>query len=410
MAWNQPGSGNNKDPWGQRGKKEQGPPDLDEIVRNLQKKLGNLFGGGKGGKGGGDKGRGGGMAASGIGLGLVLGIAVVLWAASGFYIVQQGERGVVLRFGEKSSITEAGLRWHIPYPVEGVEKVNVEKVHAISIGYRENPRSSSKTKVPREALMLTADENIIDIEFAVQYKINDASAYLFNVRDREATIRQATESAIREIAGKSTMDFVLTEGRDDVGQKTQVLLQEILDKYKSGVYVSEVAMQEAQPPEEVKAAFDDAVKAREDEQRFKNEAEAYANDILPRARGKAARMMQEAEGYKASVIARAEGDARRFNLVAREYAKAPRVTRDRLYIETLEEVFSNTTKIFIDQKGGNNLLYLPLDKLVPEPGKRTSGETGAPEEISSQTEALRTPSNVDRRDRQRPDLRSRRVQ
>lgn len=252
--------------------------------------------------------------------------------------------------------------------------------------------------------MLTEDENIIDIEFAVQYKIKEASDYLFNVRDPEATIRQATESAVRQIAGKSTMDFVLTEGREEVGQKTQELSQQILDSYKTGIFIYKVEMQKAYPPEQVKAAFDDAVKAREDEERYKNEAEAYANDIIPRARGKATRMIQEAEGHKASVIARAEGDARRFTQIAKEYAKAPRVTRDRLYIEAMEEVLSNTTKIFVDQKAGNNLLYLPLDKLVPKMKTLTD------EEIVSSSINQPSGDGAVKRSRSRTDLRSRGAQ
>ncbi len=214
--------------------------------------------------------------------------------------------------------------------------------------------------------MLTEDENIIDIEFAVQYQITNAADYLFNVNDPEATIVQVAESAIREIVGKNTMDFVITEGRDDVAIRTQGLLQEILDRYKSGITITTAKMQKAQPPEQVKAAFDDAVKAREDEQRLKNEAQAYANDILPRARGTAARLLQEGEAYKASVIARAGGDSERFLEIAREYAKAPEVTRERLYLETMEHVLTDTTKVFVDQKGGNNILYLPLDQILSQ--------------------------------------------
>lgn len=357
MPWNVPGGSGDKDPWGQRGRGEQGPPDLDEIVRKIQNKLGGIFGGRRGGGAGG-------AGAGGIGAGLVIAILLAVWMLTGFYIVQQGERGVVLRFGKKTEVTTAGLRWHMPWPIETVEKVNVEEVSVIEIGYRTNQRTGGKTKVSREAVMLTEDENIIDIEFAVQYRISDASDYLFNVRDPRATIFQATESAIREIAGKNTMDFILTGGRTEVGQKTRVVLQEILDHYKAGILITQLRVQDAQPPAEVKSAFDDAVKAREDEQRIKNEAEAYANDVLPRARGAAARLIQEAEGYKASVIARSEGDARRFSAIAREYAKAPRVTRDRLYIETIEEILTKSTKVLVDQKGGNNLLYLPLDKLM----------------------------------------------
>lgn len=353
MAWNEPGTPGDKDPWGSRRKGPQGSG-FEQVWRNIQRTLGGLIGGESGG------------GAGGIGAGLVLGVAVMLWLASGFYIINQGDHGVILRFGKKSELVELpGLHWRLPYPIERVEKVNLEKVFPIEIGYRSNPRSSGKTKVGKEALMLTQDENIIDVEFAIQYKIKNASDFLFNVRDSELTIRQATESAVREVVGKSTMDFVLTEGRGVVDQNIFESLQKILDRYQSGIQITRVEMQRSQPPEEVKAAFDDAVKAREDEQRLKNEAEAYANDVIPRARGAAARIEQEAEGYKQSSIARATGDARRFSAIANEYVKAPAVTRERLYIETMEQVLSNTTKVFVDQKAGNNLLYLPLDKLVP---------------------------------------------
>ncbi len=353
MAWNEPGKPGDKDPWGQRRKPGASGPDLDRIVKNIQQKFATLFSGQGGGR------------ASGFGLGLILVAALFIWLISGLYIVNQGERGVVLRFGKKTEITDAGLRWHLPYPIEAVEKVNVEKVSTIEIGYRSNLLTGSKSSVPKEALMLTGDENIIDIQFAVQYKIKDAADYLFNVRDPETTIMQATESAVREVVGKNTLDFALTEGRDQVARSASELLQLILDKYKIGVQIVTVETQSALPPEDVKSAFDDVNKAREDEQSAKNEAEAYANDVVPRARGAAARMIQEAEGYKASVIARADGDARRFTQIANEYVKAPAVTRERLYLETMEQVLSNTTKIFVDQKAGSNLIYLPLDKLVP---------------------------------------------
>jgi len=349
VAWNEPGGGS-KDPWGQR-RRSSGASDLDQLLKNLRQRFGGLFG------------RGGGSGGQRIGAGLIIGVAVVLWFVSGFYVINQGQRGVVLRFGQKTEVTDAGLHWRLPFPIERVEKVNVDQVSTMEIGYRRNERTGGATKVPKEALMLTEDENIIDIEFAVQYKIKDPADYLFRLRDVEGTILQATESAIREIVGKSTLDFVITEGREQIALNTRTLLQEILDRYKSGIHIVTVQMQKALPPDEVKAAFDDAVKAREDEQRLKNEAEAYANDIIPRARGAAARQLQEAEGYKASVIARAEGEGRRFGLVATEYAKAPGVTRDRLYIEAMEKVFSSTTKILVDQKSGS-LLYLPLDKLI----------------------------------------------
>ncbi len=401
MAWNKPGNGNsgNRDPWGSGSGPRQGPPDLDEIVRNIQNRLSGLFGGGKGG-GGGKVGMG---KAGGIGVGVIIAIVAGLWLLSGFYVVKQAERGVVLRFGKLQEVTEAGLHWRLPFPVDSVEKVDVQNVFQMEVGYRSDERTGRVSRVPKEALMLTEDENIVDIEFAVQYRIANAADYLFNVKDPEITIGQATESAIREIVGKSTLDFVITEGRVDVANKTQAVLQKILDRYKTGIFITTAKMQKAQPPEQVKAAFDDAVKAREDEQRFKNEAQAYSNDILPRARGKAARLVQEGEGYKASVIARAEGDARRFTQIATEFAKAPEVTRERLYLETMEDVLSSSTKVFIDQKGGNNILYLPLDKIIAQ-GARAAPESGSQGGTAAETGGAQP--DIDR-GRARTDLRRR---
>ncbi len=376
MAWNKPGDSGNRDPWGSPKGGQQGPPDLDEIVRNIQNRLSSLFRGGKGGGPGGT--RLGGFRAGGFGAGFIVLAVLVVWLLSGFYVVQQAERAVVLRFGKLQEVTEGGLHWHLPYPIERVEKVNVQNVFAIEVGYRSNERTGRVTHVPKEALMLTQDENIVDIEFAVQYRIKDPAAYLFHVKNPEVTIAEVTESSIREVVGKSTLDHVITEGRVDVANRTQGLLQEILDRYRSGIFITTAKMQKAQPPEQVKAAFDDAVKAREDEQRFKNAAQAYANDIIPRARGAAARIVQQGEGYKASVIARAEGEARRFVLVAREFEKAPNVTRQRLYLETMEEVLGNTSKVFVDQKGGANILYLPLDKIISSGGRAPAPESGAP--------------------------------
>lgn len=358
MAWNEPGGSGDKDPWGR--KRDQGPPDLDQVVKNLQNKIAGIFGGG-GRRGGGARPGSGG---SGLGAGLIAGVAVALWLLSGLYIVQQGENAVVLRFGSKAEVTGPGLHWHWPFPIERKEIVNVEKVANLTLGYRRNEKGVGTVKVPSEALMLTQDENIISIEFAVQYKIKDAAEYLFNVNDPELTIAQAAESGVREVVGKNTLDHVLTAGRAEVEQNIKAILQEMLDRYKAGVYIVAVEMQEALPPEQVKAAFDDVVKAREDEQRLKNEAEAYFNDVVPRARGAAARITQEAQGYKGAVIARAEGDARRFAQIVSEYAKAPGVTRERMYIEAMEEIFSNTTKVLVDQKGSGNIMYLPLDKLM----------------------------------------------
>ena len=359
MAWNEPGGSGDKDPWGR--KRDQGPPDLDQVVKNLQNKIAGIFGGG-GRRGGGA--RVGGGSGGGLGAGLIAGVAAVLWLLSGLYIVQQGENAVVLRFGEKAEVTGPGLHWHWPFPIERKEIVNVEKVANLTLGYRRNEKGVGTVKVPSEALMLTQDENIISIEFAVQYKIKDAAEYLFNVNDPELTIAQAAESGVREVVGKNTLDHVLTAGRAEVEQNIKAILQDMLDRYKAGIYIVAVEMQEALPPEQVKAAFDDVVKAREDEQRLKNEAEAYFNDVVPRARGAAARITQEAQGYKGAVIARAEGDARRFAQIVSEYAKAPGVTRERMYIEAMEEVFANTTKVLVDQKGSGNIMYLPLDKIV----------------------------------------------
>ena len=358
MAWNEPGGGNNKDPWGGRG--DQGPPDLDEVVRKMQDKLGGIFGGRKGKGGSGSGGSGPGFA----GFGLILGIAAVVWLFSGIYIVDTGKQGVVLRFGAFSEITSPGPHWRIPYPIDQVEVVDVEQRRFVEIGYRSGGSGQSSVSVPREALMLTKDENIVNIQLAVQYQISDPRRYLFDVRDPQAVLKQTAESAIREVIGTSKMDFVLKEGRADVVSRTREVMQRMLDAYNSGLLVSDVNLQDAQPPEEVQAAFSDAIKAREDKERFKNEAEAYANDIIPKARGGAARQMQEAEGYKESLIAKAEGEASRFTQLLTEYQRAPEVTRKRLYLETMESVLGRTNKVIIDSEGANNLMYLPLDQLM----------------------------------------------
>jgi len=363
MAWNEPGS-DNRDPWGQ-GNGQNGPPDLDHLIKDLKKKFsGFLGGGGRKSAGGGG---GGGMPSLGgkawVLIVLVLGL---LWAASGFYVIEQGEQGVELQFGKYKQVTEAGLRWHVPYPVETVEIVNVQQIRTVEVGYRSNTRSNQFATVPQEALMLTKDENIIDIQFAVQYDIKDPRFLLFNVSENlDQVVRQATESSVREVVGRNTMDFAITGGRAEIAQETRLLLQNILDRYQTGINVKAVEMQNAQPPAEVKGAFDDAVKAREDEVKFRNEAEAYANDIIPRARGSASRVLQEAQAYQASVVAKAQGEASRFTQVLSEYHKAPGVTRDRLYIDAMEQVLSRSTKIMIDQSaGGNNVMYLPLDQLI----------------------------------------------
>ncbi|MBT4106131.1 MAG: FtsH protease activity modulator HflK [Proteobacteria bacterium] len=361
MPWNQSGSGD-KDPWGQ-GNGQNQPPDLDEVLKDIQKKFSGIFGGkgSGGGKSGGSLPSFSSKAIAPISI-IVLG----LWFATGFYVVEQGQQAVEMRFGAYKTIKEAGLRWHMPYPIESVEVVNIQQIRTVEVGYRTSARSNQATTVGREALMLTADENIIDIHFAVQYDIKDPRELIFNVAETyDLVVRGATESAVREIVGRNTMDFAITGGRAEIAQETKSLLQQILDRYDTGINIKAVEMQNAQPPAEVKSAFDDAVKAREDEERFKNEAQAYQNDIIPRARGAAARLEQEAAAYKATVVAKARGEASRFLQVLDEYTKAPDVTRDRLYLDALEDVYSNSTKLVIDQKsGGNNVMYLPLDQLI----------------------------------------------
>lgn len=350
--------GLNDPQWGN--KNAGGPPDLEEVMRNLNKKVEALFGKlrGKVPNTGGDGKSPGGLAG---GVGLIVIIVALIWVASGFYIVDASQRGVVLRFGKYLEATQAGPRWHLPYPVETVEIVSLSQVRTVEVGYRENV----KNKMLKESLMLTDDENIVDIQFAVQYFLKDPADYLFNNRSADENVRQAAETAIREVVGKSKMDFVLYEGREQVAAATTKLIQDILDRYKSGILVSKVTMQNAQPPEQVQAAFDDAVKAGQDRERQKNEGQAYANDVVPKAKGAAARLMQEAEGYKQRVIANAEGDASRFKQILVEYEKAPQVMRERMYIDMMQQIMTSSSKVLVDQKSGNgSLLYLPLDKLI----------------------------------------------
>ena len=363
MAWNQPdGNGSGRDPWGNRGGGQSGPPDLDEVLGNLQRRLQGLFRGGSGGGGGRPSGGGGRMLRSlgSRGLGIVVALVIIGWGLAGIYIIEPAEEGVVLRFGRYHETTGPGPHW-APYVIDSVEKVNVEQIRRAEIGYRSEAGGQS---VPPESLMLTRDENIVDVQFAVLYRIKDARNYLFRVRDPDITLRQATESAIREVVGRNVMDFVLTDGRPVVAERVRELTQEILDRYETGLLVTSVNMQSAQPPNQVQDAFSDAVKAREDEERYKNEARAYAAEILPRARGDANAMLEQAEGYKQRVINEALGDASRFTSVLTEYSKAPEVTRQRLYIDAMQSVLSNSTKVLLDVEGGNNLLYVPLDKLL----------------------------------------------
>ncbi len=362
MAWNEPG-GNGKDPWGGNGR-DQGPPDLDDLFRKLTGRFGGILNRKGGGGGGAATGAGPGKLGS-AGFGLLAAVIGIGWILSGIYIVDEGRRGVVLRFGKYVDATMPGPHWHIPYPIETVEVVDVERRRFMEIGYRSS--DSGRTKPPaveREALMLTQDENIVDIAMAVQYQIGNPQQYLFSVVEPDLTLKQVVESATREVIGKAKMDFVLTEGRAEIVAQVRDLSQGILDDYEIGLQISGVNLQDAQPPEEVQDAFQDAIKAREDEQRLKNEAEAYSNEIIPKARGAAARQLEEANAYRDQVIAQAEGEAQRFTQLLGEYQKAPEVTRDRLYLEAMETVMAGSRKVVVDVSEGNNLLYLPLDQLV----------------------------------------------
>jgi len=348
--------------WGKRGG-GSGPPDLDEIWRNVNRRLAELFGRKTGGEEPTPEGSGAPKPRLPLGgAGLLIALALLVWFASGFYIVDEGRRGVVTRFGKYTETTLPGPRWHLPFPVEGVELVDFSQVKTIEIGYR----NSLKSKVDKEAVMLTDDENIIDIQFAVQYNIKDAFAYVFNNRKPDQIAAFVAESAIREVVGKAKMDFVLYEGREQIAKQTEQLMQQMLDRYGTGIYVQKVTLQSVQPPDKVQAAFDDAVKAGQDRDRSKNEGQAYANDVVPRARGQASRLNEEANGYKTEVVQRAEGDAARFRDILVEYNKAPGVTRDRLYLDMMQSVLGNSSKLLIDQKNGANLLNLPLDKLLQQ--------------------------------------------
>ena len=354
---------------GQNNNQEEGPPDLDELLNDLRKKIGRIFGkketdqktpkssgGNPTPNPGNDQ----------LPLVPILLIVVLLWAATGFYIVDQGSRGVVLRFGKNTEVTMPGPRWHIPYPIESAEVVNLEQVRTIEVGYRSAGDAAARSKELRESLMLTDDENIIDLQFAVQYNLKSVEDFLFNNRSAESSVRGAAETAIREIVGKSKMDFALYEGREEIAVKAKKLMQEILDRYNTGINVTSVTMQNAQPPEQVQASFDDAVKAKQDLERQKNEGQAYANDIIPKAKGTASRLTAEAQGYRLRVENEAKGNASRFEQILTQYNRAPEVMRDRLYIEAQEQILSSVSKVFIDQKNSNNLLYLPLDKLIQQ--------------------------------------------
>jgi membrane protease subunit HflK len=375
--------------WGKRGN-SSGPPDLDEIWRNVNRRLNDLLGRKR--PAGGDEGGGGGgggprMALPMSGAGILVALVVLVWLASGFYIVDEGRRGVVTRFGKYTETTLPGPRWHLPFPVETAELVDFSQVKTIEIGYRNSP----KNKVDKESLSLTDDENIIDIQFAVQYNVKSAEAYQFNVRRPDQIVAFAAETAMREVIGKAKMDFALYEGREQIAKSSEKLMQEMLDRYGTGIYVQKVTLQNVQPPDKVQAAFDDAVKAGQDRDRFRNEGQAYANDVVPRARGNAARLLEEANGYLASIVQKAEGDASRFRQVLVEYAKAPAVTRERLYLDMMQTVVGTSSKVLVDQKAGSNsLLYLPLDKLIQQ-STPSAGAAGPPVDLPASRQSTPPP-------------------
>jgi modulator of FtsH protease HflK len=370
MAWDDGDKGN---PW--RSDKDKGPADLDAVVRDLQRKLAGLFRGGRPGpgRGGESQGLNGGVIAGGV---LLL---IAAWACTGIYKIDEPERGVVLRFGAYHELTRAGLNWHLPWPIEAVEKINI----------------GATQRMQYQGSMLTRDENIVNVDVIVQFRRTDPQAYMFNMRDPEDTLTDVTASAIREVVGKNLLDFILTDGRTEVARETQDLLQATLDSYGAGITVYEVNLQDANFPREVESSVQEAVKAREDRERKLLEAETYSNEILPKARGEASRRRQNAEAYRSQVIANAEGEADRFTQILTEYDKAPAVTRERIYIETLEEILSNSTKVLVDTEGSNNMLYLPLDQLTQR------RPTALPQAETTTTPAGPMTNNVGPRSRDR---------
>jgi membrane protease subunit HflK len=361
-----------------------GPPDLEELWRDFNRRLSGMFGGKRpaGGSGGGG---GGGlpepsMKQFGGGIILIVVIVVLLWAASGFFIVPEGQSAAILRFGKFVEMTDrAGFKWRLPYPIESHELVDRQQLRQVEVGYRGGNAKGSK--MLKESLMLTDDANIIDIQFAVQYRLKPetkaASDYLFNNKATSDTVLQAAETAMREIVGKSKMDFVLYEGKEQVAKDAEKLIQAIVDRYGTGISIVNVTLQNVQPPESVQAAFDDAVKAAQDRERLKNEGQSYANNVIPGARGSAARLLLEADGYRQRVIASAEGETNRFKQVLSEYSRAPQVTRDRIYLETMQQMYANTSKVMVDIRNGSQLLYLPLDKLIAQTGGAEAAAGGA---------------------------------
>lgn len=361
--------GNNRPDGGRGQGPNQGPPDLDELWRDFNRKLGGLFGGRR--RGGGDGGFGGGgnnyqpdMKSAGVGAGLIALVVIIIWMGTGIFIVQEGQQAVITRFGRYHSTVGAGFNWRLPYPIERHEVVYVTQIRSVDVG-RDNVIRTTGLK---ESAMLTEDENIVELKFAVQYRLNDARAWLFESKNPGEAVVQAAESAVREVVGKMRMDSALAEERDQIAPRVRQLMQAILDRYKVGVEVVGINMQQggARPPEQVQAAFDDVLRAGQERERAKNEAQAYANDVIPRARGAASRLAEEAEGYKARIVAQAQGDGQRFKSLLVEYQRAPQVTRDRLYIDAMQQIYGNVTKVMVESRQGQNMLFLPLDRILQQ--------------------------------------------
>ena len=358
-----------------------GPPDLDELWRDFNKKLSGFFGSPKKGGGGGEPPVGGkpptlNFNIGKFGIGAIFAVIVAIWLSTGFFIVQEGQQGVITQFGRYHSTVGAGFNWRMPYPIQRQELVFVTQIRSVDVG-RENIVKSTGL---RESAMLTEDENILEIKFAVQYRLTDARAYLFETKNPTDTVVQAAETAVREVVGKMKMDAAMSDERDQIGPRIRVIMQHILDQYKVGIEVVGINLQQGgvRPPEQVQSAFDDVLKAGQERERAKNDAEAYANDVVPRAVGAASRLKQEADGYKSRIVAQAQGDAQRFKSLVTEYQKAPQVMRDRMYIDAMQQIYSNTTKVLIDAKAGSNLLYLPLDKIIQQAGASNPAVSSQP--------------------------------
>ena len=388
--WGRDGEGAKQDPHGQTpneppsgGRRPAGgPPDLDELWRDFNRKLGGLLGGK--GPGGGEPGGpggpqnpfGGDFKGAKLGLGVVAAVAVAIWASTGFFIVQEGQQAVITQFGRYHATVGAGFNWRLPYPIQRHELVFVTQIRSVDVG-RDNVIKSTGL---RESAMLTEDENILEIKFAVQYRLTDARAYLFETKSPTDTVVQVAETAVREVVGKMKMDAAMSDERDQIGPRIRSLMQQILDRYKVGIEVVGINLQQGgvRPPEQVQAAFDDVLKAGQERERAKNEAEAYANDVVPRAVGAASRLKEEADGYKSRIVAQAQGDAQRFKSIYAEYQKSPQVMRDRLYIDTMQQIYSNVTKVLVDSRQGSNLLYLPLDKIIQQTGQVSHSSSNTP--------------------------------